>query len=209
MMLIEKQKGLIVMMELEYSSGLNGATFLLFELKQVARLKVEGYDEQEIRQKVLEENVFQFENKGRMTRILPTIMRRLDVLDQHLANEMVHSTADISKMINLYAIMKTDRFFFEFMEEVISEKIRSGIWQLEKKDLNLYFLIKEEQSEVVANWSENNKAKLKTAIKTVLYQSGLLQDRSSGELSPLILDQDLANYLKLLGDRRYVEVIGG
>lgn len=208
-MLIEQQKGLIMMMELEYSSGLNGATFLLFELKQVAKLKVEGYSEQEIRRKVIEENVFQFENKGRITRTLPTIMRRLDVLDEELASYMINATANMAKVINLYAIMKTDRLFFEFMEEVIREKLNSGVWQLDKKDLNLFFIIKEEQSNTVANWTESNKGKLKTAIKTVLYQSGLLQDRRTGELSPLVLDEELTQHLKLLGDQRYIVAMGG
>lgn len=198
-----------MMMELEYSSGLNGATFLLFELKQVAKLKIAGYEEDEIREKVIEENLFQFENKGRITRVLPTIMRRLGALDKVLAARLVDSTANVGKMINLYAIMKTDRLFFEFMNEVINEKIRSGLWQLDKKDLNLFFIIKEEESEVVASWTENNKKKLKTAIKTVLFQCGLLENRTKGELSPLIIDEELIDYLKEKGDQAYVEAMGG
>ncbi|MBP3041036.1 DUF1819 family protein [Bacillaceae bacterium Marseille-Q3522] len=39
-------------MELEYSSSLNGASYLLFELKQVAKLKKLGLSKQEIRKKV-------------------------------------------------------------------------------------------------------------------------------------------------------------
>ncbi len=38
-------------MDLEYSSSLNGASFLLFELKQVVKLKQQGLAKDEIRKK--------------------------------------------------------------------------------------------------------------------------------------------------------------
>lgn len=39
--------------ELEYSATLTGASFLLYEFKQVVGLKIQGLDEQEIRERVL------------------------------------------------------------------------------------------------------------------------------------------------------------
>ena len=63
-------------MELEYSSSLNGASFLLFELKQVIKLKQQGLAKDEIRKKIKEENLFQFNNQGRINRALPSVMKR-------------------------------------------------------------------------------------------------------------------------------------
>ncbi|RKJ69226.1 DUF1819 family protein, partial [Butyricicoccus sp. 1XD8-22] len=78
--------------ELEYSSSLNGASFLLFELKQVAKLKRMDLTSEEIRRRVVEENLFQFEKKGRINRTLPSIMRRAEVIDSVLADLMAEGS---------------------------------------------------------------------------------------------------------------------
>ena len=52
--------------------------------------------------------------------------------------------------------MKTDRLFFEFMDEVIREKLEANNYLIEKKDLNVFFVTKAEQDEKMANWTEHN-----------------------------------------------------
>lgn len=194
--------------ELDYSSSLNGASFLLFELKQVAKLKQEGISLGEIRKKVIEENLLQFENKGRINRTLPSVMRRAEMLDTFLTNYLVEGTNEMAKVINLYAIMKTDRLFFEFMDEVISEKFQNNILLLEKKDINVFFAAKAEQSEKIASWSEINTEKLKRAFMQVLYESGILRNRKGNELSRLIIDDELKMHLIHIGDVKYLKAMG-
>lgn len=195
-------------MELEYSSSLNGAAFLLFELKQVVKLHQEGLETGKIRQKVVEDNIFQFENKGRTNRALPSVMRRLQVIDDTLGSLMLEGSPETSKVINLYAIMKTDLLFFEFMQEIISEKLQDNDYLLEKKDVNIFFSSKSEQSERVANWSETNKEKLKRAYMQVLFECGLLKNRRDKELSRLIVDAEIKEHLIAIGDAEYVRAMG-
>lgn len=194
--------------KLEYSSGLNGATFLMFELKQIIKLKLAGLTDKEIRQKAQEENIFQFNNKGRTTRILPTIMRRSKVVDPFLGEALLERTVEMSKIINLYAIMKTDVFFFEFMDELIGDRFRDNNYYLEKKDVNIFLNDKAEQSEIVENWSDTNQEKLKRAMMTVLFESGILIKRQGQEIKPLIMDDDVKQHLINIGDQKYVEAMG-
>ncbi|MBA4538494.1 DUF1819 family protein [Bacillus aquiflavi] len=194
--------------DLEYSSSLNGASSLLFELKQVVKLKRMGLTSPEIRAKVIEENLFQFENMGRINRTLPSIMRRLEVIDPVLTDLMLEGSIEMSKVINLYAIMKTDLLFFEFMNEVISEKFRHNDYLIEKKDMNVFFTAKAEQSEKVASWSAINTEKLKRAYMQVLYESGILKERRGNELDRLIIDQQLREHLIHIGDAQYVHAMG-
>lgn len=193
---------------LAYSSGLNGATFLMFELKQVIKLKLIGLSDKEIRQKAQEENVFQFNNIGRTNRILPTLMRRAKVIDSFLGEALLERTVEMSKMINLYAIMKTDLIFYEFMDEVIGERFRDHNPYLEKKDINIFFSDKAEQSEIVANWSDINQEKLKRGMLTVLFESGILIKRQGQEIKSLMIDDDVKQHLINLGDQKYVEAMG-
>ncbi|ACB59798.1 Protein of unkown function DUF1819 putative inner membrane [Exiguobacterium sibiricum 255-15] len=194
--------------ELEYSSSMNGASYLLFELKQVVKLKQEGFSIEEIRSKVVDENLFQFENKGRIKRTLPSVMKRAHVIDSALAILMLEGSIEMSKVINLYAIMKTDLLFFEFMDEVISEKLRNGDYLIEKKDINLFFEAKLEQSEKISSWSDINIEKLKRAFMQVLFESGFLKSRQSKELGHIIIDEQIKEYLNRIGDVRYVRAMG-
>lgn len=194
--------------ELEYSSSLNGASFLLFELKQVIKLKQKGLSNQEIRKMVKEENLFQFNNQGRINRSLPSVMKRADVIDSTLASLFLEGSIEVGKIINLYAIMKTDLLFYEFMDEVIREKLQNNNYLIEKKDINLFFAAKAEQSEKVANWSETNVEKLKRAYMQVLYESGMLRTRKGKELNRLIIDEQIRNHLTQIGDARFLRAMG-
>jgi hypothetical protein len=196
------------MMELEYSSSLNGASFLLFELKQVVKLKRLGFSEEEIRNKVKEENLFQFSNPNRINRALPSVMRRGEVIDETLADLILESSIDISKVINLYTIMKTDVLFYEFMNEVVSEKLHNNDFLLEKKDINVFFVNKAEQSNKVAAWSEINLEKLKRAYMQVLFESGMLKNRRSNELTRLFIDPQVKDHLIKIGDQSFLSAMG-
>ncbi|WP_336183987.1 DUF1819 family protein [Bacillus sp. 205(2023)] len=195
-------------MDLEYSSSLNGASFLLFELKQVVKLKQQGLAKDEIRKQVKEENLFQFNNQGRINRALPSVMKRAEVIDETLAALLLEGSIETGKILNLYAIMKTDLLFFEFMDEVIGEKLHNNDYLIEKKDINLFFSSKAEQSEKVASWSDINVEKLKRAYIQVLYEGGILRNRKSKELNKLIIDEPMKNYLTQIGDSRYVHAMG-
>lgn len=195
-------------MELEYSSSLNGASFLLFELKQVIKLKQQGLAKDEIRKKVKEENLFQFNNQGRINRALPSVMKRAEAVDDTLAALMLEGSIETGKTLNLYAIMKTDLLFFEFMDEVIGEKLHNNDYLIEKKDINLFFTSKAEQSEKVASWSDINIEKLKRAFMQVLYESGMLRTRKGKELDRLIIDEQIKNHLTRIGDARYIRAMG-
>lgn len=194
--------------ELGYSSSLNGASYLLFELKQVVKLKQKGLAPSVIRTKVMEENLFQFENKGRINRALPSVMRRAEVIDESLAGLLLEGSIEMGKVVNLYAIMKTDLLFFEFMNEVIGEKLHNNDLLIEKKDINVFFTTKAEQSEKVASWSATNTEKLKRAFMQVLFESGLLKERRGKELSRLIVDEQLKDHLIRIGDAKYVQAMG-
>lgn len=195
-------------MKLEYSSSLNGASYLFFELKQVLKLRQLGLSDKEIRKKVVEENTFQFENKGRINRSLPSVLRRAGVIDDTLSSLIIEGPIETGKVLNLYAIMKTDLLFYEFMEEVVGEKLHNNDYLIEKKDINLFFTAKAEQSKKVAGWSDKNIEKLKRAYMQVLYESGMLRTRRGKELNRLIIDEQIRNHLIHIGNVRYIHAMG-
>lgn len=196
------------MTQLEYSASLTGASFLLFELKKVLKLRQDGLSNQEIRKKVLAENLFQFGHKSSAIRALPSILRRMEPLDDTLIALILDGTIDMGKVLNLYAIMKTDLLFYEFMDEVIGEKLHNNDYLIEKKDINLFFTAKAEQSDKVASWSDGSIEKLKRVFLLLLYESGMVRNRKGNELSRLVIDEQITNHLNQIGDARYLHAMG-
>ncbi|MFJ8513825.1 DUF1819 family protein [Lysinibacillus xylanilyticus] len=195
-------------MELEYSSALTGAGYMLYEVKQISILKKEGLLDKEIRQKVLEENLFQYEKMSSIKRAFPYILKRVNVLDESLLQLITQESLEIAKIINLYGIMKSDRLFFEFMNEVIQEKLQRNEYLLEKKDVNSYFTIKAEQSDFIASWSEATIQKLKQVYKKILLETGMLKSLRTGELNRLIIDEQIKDQLRGIGDIQYIRAMG-
>jgi hypothetical protein len=192
----------------KYSSTLTGATFLFYELKQVISLKQQKLTDAEIKSKIRVENLFQYNSKTSSNRSLPSIIRRMHVLDSYLCQLILNETLEIGKAINLYAILKTDRLFFEFMNQIIRVKLELNDYFFEKKELNLFFITMAEQNVTIASWSEQNIARLKQAYIKILLESGFLRDTKTGELNHLNLDQNLRVHLIAVGDIAYVRAMG-
>lgn len=195
-------------MDIEYSSVLTGAGFMLYEVKQVAKLKQQGFLDKEIRQKVLEENIFQYDKLSSIKRALPYILKRVDLLDETLSQLLIKEPYEVGKVINLYAIMKFDLLFYEFMKEVIAEKLNNNDYYLDRVDVNVFFAAKMEQSEIMSGWSEKTVAKLKQVFKKILLNTGMLKDLKSGELSHLFIDERIKIHLNHIGDAKYLHAMG-
>ena len=61
----------------------------------------------------------------------------------------IHNTA---KLFVLISILKTDKLFFEFMNEVFRQNILLGNYTLKKTDFNIFFSNKKNQNKNINNW---------------------------------------------------------
>jgi len=125
--------------EPQYFCNLTSAPYLYFELKQVANLTLAGRPPVMIRAKVKDENLFQSATNKSNNKLLRATLKRVAVLDEIMLNLLVHGSLHTSKLVALIAILKTDRLFLEFFEEVYLEKARLGEQELEPRDFRIFF----------------------------------------------------------------------
>lgn len=151
-------------MEQQYSSNLAGALYMYFELKQVANLALDGLSSLEITAKVRGENLFQLATNKSLDKLLSATLKRVAFLDEIMLNLLVHGSLHTSKLVALIAIMKTNRLFFEFIQEVYLEKACLGEQELEAKDFRIFFNHKAEQSPQVAAWQESTSRNCRRSI---------------------------------------------
>ncbi len=124
---------------MEYKSTIKSRPYLYKETKKVASLINQGVKVNDIKNKSLEENIFQLESEARKREVASIISTRLKDLDKFIIDKISEGNVETSKILVLYAIIKTDRLFFEFMNEVFKEKLLLRDLFLRDKDFNTFF----------------------------------------------------------------------
>ncbi|MCK8827431.1 DUF1819 family protein [Natroniella acetigena] len=194
---------------MSYSTSIKYTDFLYLELKKVAKLKFEKQklNSKEIKAKAVEDNIFQFDTVARRKRIANAMIKRLEVLDEYLLQQLVIGSIETSKQITLYTILKTDCLFFEFMWEVYRENYLIKEPYLTDKNFSIFFQKKSEQSEKVASWKEYTYYKLKQTIIRILFEAGFISDQDERRIVKPIINLGVAEHLKDIGDEKYLKVM--
>ncbi|WP_404989134.1 DUF1819 family protein [Clostridium culturomicium] len=195
---------------MEYKSTIKSRPYLYKETKKAAGLVNSGLDIDKIKEKSLEDNIFQLESEARKREVASIIAARLKTLDERVIYYIENSNVETSKILVLYAIMKTDRLFFEFINEVYKEKILLKDLFIRDKDFGAFFQNKREQSEIVASWTEDTLKKLKQVYIRVLFESGLIANQKGDkEIRVPIIEDAVKEHLYDLGDKVYINAILG
>lgn len=181
----------------EYSAGMTSRPFWYIESKKTAKYMLEGLEKESIRKIIVEENEYQAPSKERADHMFNSIYRRLSSLDAFLIEKITTVDVLTSKVLVMFAIMKTDRLFFEFMYEVFREKLLLGDKLLKDRDINMFFESKKNQSEAVSKWTEHTFKKMKSSYMRILFEVGLISS-SSGErkIELVLMDYRICDYLK-------------
>lgn len=195
---------------MEYKSTIKSRPYLYKETKKASSLINRGLSIEEIKGKSLEDNIFQLESEARKKEVASIITARLKSIDEHIIYSIENSNIETSKVLVLYAILKTDRLFFEFINEVYKEKILLKDLFIRDKDFGVFFQNKREQSEKVASWSEYTFKKLKQVYIRILFESGLIANQKGDkEIRVPIIENEIKEYLYSIGDKVYINAVLG
>lgn len=195
---------------MEYKSTIKSRPYLYKETKKASMLINKGLEVDGIKEKSLEDNIFQLESESRKKEVASIIITRLKSLDKEIIYDIENSNIETSKILVLYSILKTDRLFFEFMNEVYKEKIILKDLYIKDKDFSVFFQNKKEQSEKVASWSEYTFKKLKQVYIRILFESGLIvNQKGDKEIKLPIMDNEVKDYIYKNDGRVYINAILG
>ena len=194
----------------EYSAGMVKLSFWFAEFRKVIELLSNGKTLPEIKQMNVQENIFSAPTQARAIQIFNTVSTRVKGLDTSFYAVFAKSDISTQKFIALIAVMQTDSLFFDFVYEVYREKLILGIDELADSDVGIFFKNKQLQSEKVAKWTDYTLKRLGTCYKTMLMESGLI-DQGTGTRKILkpILDKDLEECLKVNGMETTLRALTG
>ncbi len=194
--------------KLKYRSTIKSMSYLYIETKKASSLVLQGFKDLEIIEMSIKDNIFQMKSETRKKEVASTILKRLKGLDEFFLDKLANGDLETSKQIVVYAIMKTDRLFFEFMSEVYKDKIILKEKYIADSDFNVYFERKCEQSDSVAAWKEYTFYKIKQVVTRILFEAGFIKNQKDDkEINIPIINYDLAQHLKEIGDCIYLEAM--
>lgn len=195
---------------MEYSASLVSKPFWYSETKLTAGYLAEGDTKESLKKRVIEENLYRAQTEYRAIEMLDTITRRLGYLPQSLVQEIADGDVALSKVLVLIALMRSDKLFFEFVYEVVQEKILIGENCLTNVDLDTFFEYKATQSEKVAGWSAKTVSNLKHAYVRMLFEANILQtNKNPRPISVPILDSRIEDVLRENQMNMYLAAITG
>lgn len=185
--------------------------FLLRETRTIARMRLDGADDERILDEVYTGNILQYPTLTMVKNIAGVCLRRLDGLSEdptlakELAELIAYGAQEQAAQTNLYAMMRAYRLVWEFMLGVVAVKYRTLDDALTRVDLNGFFSELRQAQPVVARWSDSTIAKSKQVLTKALADAGPIDaagDRSRDvyTLVPVFLDPLLERAMRSNGD---------
>lgn len=185
------------------SGQLTREQFLFYEMRTTAKLKQDGLSEEEIINKIADENLFQYPTERMVKQMAKTCLKRLGSLnDESLIEAIASQPADVAKQICMYAMMKQYRLMWDFMLTVIGEKYRMQDMSFGKKDVNVFFMQLQEQDDYVSGWSDGTVNKIRQVLIKILVENEYLDTIKSDHLNPVWLNPVLENAIRSNNDDR-------
>ena len=155
-----------------YSSTIKAIPYMYYNSKKIAILMMEGKTGKELKKYCLDNNIIGVDSIERNKEVTSKIFDRLIRLDDYLLDCFVKSDIITSKFILLYAIMKQDRLFFEFMFEIYREAIINEKKYISLDDFDYFFKTKKESNIKVSTWGRYTLDQISKAYRNVLKESG-------------------------------------
>lgn len=184
-----------------YNGGLTREQYMFSEMRITARLKQNGLSEQEIMERVCQENLYQYPTEKEIKRKCKACLKRLKAIENMPAimEALANGTVGEAKQATLIAMMCQSQLLAEFMVTVIGEKYRTLDLTITKKDMNVFFQHLQQADEDVSTWSESTIRKLQIVFRTCLRETGYIQGVGNDELLPVYLPEEFIQDMKDAG----------
>lgn len=171
--------------------------FLFYEMRTTAKLLLDGITHDEVINKIVSENLFQYPTEKSTRQMAKTCLKRLECLDDDdLVKAIANQPSEIAKQVCLYAMMRQYRLMWDFMITVIGDKYEKLDTSFGKIDMNTFFMRLQEQDDAVASWSEGTVTRIKQVIIKILVENEYLDSSKADHLNPVLISPILENAIR-------------
>ena len=196
----------------KYSAGAVKFSFWFMEFRKEVQLLEKGKSFDDIKKLNDEENIFGASTPARAKMIYSTITARIKSLDESFYPLFVDSDVSTQKLFTMAATLAHDTLFFDFVYEVMREKLIIGNNVLTDADFSIFFKNKQEQYEEVEKFTEATIKRLSRSYKTMLFEAGIIDDNNGAKERQIIkpvLDPVLKHWLDDFGYEPIAKALEG
>ncbi|MCB5955579.1 DUF1819 family protein [Enterococcus sp. CWB-B31] len=169
-------------MEKEYSAGMASHSTWFNEFREYIHLRNSGADDDDIRDMVEQENIFNASSIARGKRMYGVLKRRVNILGEEILPLFFYLDVFNQQVVNVVAIMLEQRIFQEFMIEVYAEKLLTGQLDLNQKDYREFWQKKMASTEKTNKWTEQTIKRLSRSFRQVLIDSQFIKENGNKDI---------------------------
>lgn len=160
----------------EYVFSYTAATLMLHETDEVIKEYLKNRDWDKVKDLVVKENIMQKQSISSRKRVFVEIKRRIESLtSEQLEYVSEASSSDIRNIVFL-TVLKTYRFIFEFMTEVISKKVLMFDYKILNSDYEAFFESKKYAVQQLENITKATEYKLKQVLFRILEEAMIIDN---------------------------------
>ena len=175
--------------------------FLFYEMRTTAKLMHEGLNDDEIIDRIVEDNLFQYPTEKSIRQMARICVTRLHGMnDMDLVEAVAAQPSETAKQICLYAMMKQYRLVWDFMITVIGAKYRQQDYTYSRRDINVFLMQLQEQDDYVASWSESTCKKIGSVLSRILIENEYIDGGKAAAINPVLISRVLENAIRSNGD---------
>ena len=203
--------------------------FLLPEMRIVAALRLDGVSDDEIIARVKRDNLFQYPTERMLANRVSVCLRRFDAvkldeaecaargIDKDTADQAVVRIMDLiangmpdqAAQANLFAMMCRYTIVRELIQVEIGERMASFDYTFTDIDLNAFVTRFQVEHAEAVKWSEATLVRIKGTLRQILRSAGFKASQRTDALQPLLLDPDVEQAIRDLGDMDAVAALTG
>ena len=184
--------------------------FLLPEMRIVAALRLDGVSDDDIIARVKHDNLFQYPTERMLANRASVCLRRFDAV----ALDEAQCTArgidkDQAAQANLFAMMCRYTMVRELIQVEIGERMASFDYTFTDVDLNAFVTRFQVEHAEAAKWSDATLERIKGTLRQILRSAGFKASQRTDALQPLLLDPDVEQAIRDLGDMDALAALTG
>jgi hypothetical protein len=179
-----------------YNAEISAGSLMLRESRQIAKLLLEGADDEAWEKALYIDNVLQKKIRATARRMARLIRNRLEFMTPDLWKMVVDGSSEVAIQGLLAAAIKHSRLLGDFLNDVIKEYYKVFNQQLSIREWNNFLVACEHRDPAVATWSQSTRAKLGQVVFRILAEAKYLDSTRSMKLMPVVLTPEIQEYLK-------------
>lgn len=168
-----------------YSAGAVKFSFWFMEFRKTVQLLSEGKSFADIKKLNEETNIYGAPTKLRAQQIYSTVTARIKTLDESFYPIFLSSDLATQKLFVLTAALLHDTLFFDFVYEVVREKMILGSDELTDADIRIFFKISRNR---VRKWLLFKTIRCAASVPAItqLYEAGLLESNRANSTRKIL-----------------------